>query len=133
MAMRECDWCGAELGGLYLSGLPVSNWWLYDPDMGYYCSARCFTERRADLFRRDKQGREKWVRYSADIPPELAAMIDAAAKKSLGVNVSAFSHANVVRAALRLYLDKYAPVADPSIDATATDDAPLELAVRAGG
>src|SRR4051812_6415247 len=53
----------------------------------------------------DKNGHEKWVRYAAEVPPELAALIDKAHRKSLGMNALAFSRAGVVRAGLRLYLN----------------------------
>lgn len=54
-------------------------------------------------------GWEKYVRFSAEIPPEVAAYIEAAYRKRLGVNVSAFSRANIVRAAFTMYLDEIDP------------------------
>jgi broad specificity phosphatase PhoE len=56
---------------------------------------------------------ETWPRFSAEVPPELAEAIDAAQRKSLGVNQSAATRANVVRAGLRLYLNTVDPEPEP--------------------
>lgn len=102
-----CPWCNKALGDQHIFG---------------YCSEKCAREARADMFNRTKMPGEKWPRFAAEIPPEIAEMIDAASKKNLGVNVSAFSRANVVRSALRMYLDAADPLPEPAIDATAEDD-----------
>jgi hypothetical protein len=59
----------------------------------------------------DHNGYEKWPVFSAAVPPELAAELDAAQRKSLGINASKVNatRANLVRAGLRLYLNAVDP------------------------
>lgn len=68
-----------------------------------------------------KDGYEKWPRYCALIPPELAEEIDAAHRKSLGVNADAASRAGVVRAGLRMYLEATDPEREAAIEGTAVE------------
>jgi hypothetical protein len=68
---------------------------------------------------------EKWPRFCAEIPPELAELLDRAQRKSLGVNATSSNatRANLVRSALRLYLNTVDPETDPddTIEGSATD------------
>jgi hypothetical protein len=68
-------------------------------------------------------GYEKWPVFSAPVPPELAAELDAAQRKSLGINASKANatRANLVRAGLRLYLNTVDPPTGEAIEATAID------------
>jgi hypothetical protein len=68
-------------------------------------------------------GYEKWPVFSAAVPPELAAELDAAQRKSLGVNASKTNatRANLVRAGLRLYLNTVDPPTGEPIETTAVD------------
>lgn len=123
----HCAWCHRELDGSYITFLPAFDY-QYDHPVEAdelavrYCSAACVTARRRELFHRRKAPREKkWTRWTAEVPPELAAMLEAAAKHSLGVNRASYSRANVVRAALGMYLDAHAPIAEAPVDATASD------------
>jgi hypothetical protein len=69
----------------------------------------------------DANGYEKWPRYCAEIPPELAEELDAAQRESLGVNQSGATRAGVVRAGLRMYLNATAPEREAAIEGTAVD------------
>jgi hypothetical protein len=71
----------------------------------------------------DHNGYEKWPVFSAAVPPELAAELDAAQRKSLGINASKVNatRANLVRAGLRLYLNAVDPSDGEAIEATAID------------
>lgn len=73
---------------------------------------------------------EKWVRYAADVPPELAELLARAHRKSLGVNASGrnLARANLVRAALRMYLNAVDPEPDPDDTIDGTAEAIVELA-----
>lgn len=71
--------------------------------------------------RADSNGYEKWPRFVAMIPPELAEELDRVHKKRLGVNVSSFSRAGLVRSALREYLDRHSPERPPAIDVTSEE------------
>lgn len=73
---------------------------------------------------------EKWVRFAAEIPPELAELLKQAQRQSLGVNWDGYmdrptnaSRSNLVRSALRMYLNRIMPEDNPddTIDGTATD------------
>lgn len=89
---------------------------------------------RDDSWTRRKQVREKWPRYAAEIPPELAALIDEAQRVSLGVNYSPANatRANVVRAGLRLYLEAKLPEPPAAVEGTAEEIVDRrELAERA--
>jgi hypothetical protein len=83
---------------------------------------------RDDSWARDKLYDEKWPRFSAEIPPELAEELAAAQRKSLGNSWDGYSgrpinatRANMVRAGLRLYLNKISPEPEPPIDSTAVE------------
>lgn len=117
----HCAWCRAELNGRFVT--VMGPWEAYSrEDAVRYCSSKCATARRDTMFHRTKvSGREKWVRYQVEIPPELAAMLDETIKAQLGVNVSSFSRANVTRRALRALLNEVAPIPEPPIDSTASD------------
>jgi len=87
---------------------------------------------RDDLWLRSKRPGEKWPRFSAEVPPELAEMLDAAQRKSLGVNASSTNanRANLVRAGLRLYLNHVDPEPQPptyDVDGTAEEIIDLPL------
>lgn len=122
----HCAWCHADLSNGYITFLPAFDYqydWHTEPDelAIRYCSAKCVRARRSELFHRRKMANEKWPRFTVEVPPELAAMLDAAIKAQLGVNVSAFSRAGVARRALRMLLDEVAPVEEPAIEATGED------------
>lgn len=70
---------------------------------------------------RPKEYREKWPRFCAEVPPELAEQLDAAHKKALGINRSAFSRAGIVRTALHLYLEQIDPLPEDALEGTATE------------
>lgn len=83
---------------------------------------------RDDSWAREKQAREKWVRFQAEVPPELAEALKEAQRKSLGVNYDGYlknptnaTRAAMVRAGLRLYLNKVDPEAEPAIDVEAVE------------
>lgn len=76
---------------------------------------------RDDSWTRTREPGERFVRFSVDVPPELAGQLDAAVRKSLGVNQSAFSRANSTRSALRLLLNTLAPEPPEAIEGTAID------------
>lgn len=71
----------------------------------------------------DASGYERWPTFAAAIPPELAAELDAAQRKSLGVNASKTNatRANLVRAGLRLYLNAVDPPDGEPVETTAID------------
>lgn len=106
MARRErCRWCSRPLGLI----------------VGDYCSADCLQRERADLFHRDKTAWEiahdvRWPRYCAEIPPEIAAMLDAAQARSMGVNRLSATRAGMVRAALVMYANALAPMPEPAVE-----------------
>jgi len=95
-----CLWCSSELGAI----------------VGDYCSSGCLQAERRELFNRPRRLREKWPRFSAEVPPELAVMLDEAQKRSLGINWRQGSRAGLVRSALLMYLDAAAPMPDPAIE-----------------
>lgn len=66
---------------------------------------------------------ERWPRFTAEVPPELAEAIDEAQRKSLGVNASPANatRANAVRAGLRLYLNAVDPEPEAAIEGTAIE------------
>lgn len=83
--------------------------------------------------RRKARG-EKFVRYAAEVPPELDELLLAAQRTSMGVNWDGYkanpksaTRANLVTSALRLYLNTVDPEPEPPIESTATDilDVPL--------
>lgn len=78
---------------------------------------------RDDSWMRDKGAREKWPRFAAEIPPELAEELDRAQRISLGVNYSArnATRANMVRAGLRLYLEAVMPERPEPIEGSAIE------------
>lgn len=83
---------------------------------------------RDDSWARDKQPRETWPRFAAEVPPELAAALERAQCKSLGANWDGYlarptnaTRASMVRAGLRLYLNKVDPEPEPAIESTAVE------------
>lgn len=83
---------------------------------------------RDDSWARGKLPDEKWVRFCAEVPPELAEALKEAQRKSLGNDYDGHSgrpvnatRANLVRAGLRLYLNKVDPEPEPAIESTATE------------
>ena len=110
MTTREkCRWCGNPLE------IPEDR----------YCSARCEHASIVNyLFNERFESRlsgEKWPRFCAEIPPELATILDEAQRKSLGVNTSARSRASMVRAGLQMYLEAISPAPEPAINTTAEE------------
>lgn len=82
----------------------------------------------------DRDGREKWITFAADVPPELADELLKAYRKNLGVNWTSGSKANLVRAALQLYLDTFDPERpDPADGALVTEgeDVPIRPELEA--
>lgn len=83
------------------------------------------TAERGELRVLDMPLDEKWPRFCAEVPPELAELLDRAHRKSLGVNASSSTatRANLVRSALRLYLNTLDPETDPddTIEGSARD------------
>jgi len=73
--------------------------------------------------RADDNGYEKWPRYGVEVPPELAVQLEAAQRKSLGVNATPTNatRANLVRAALRMYLQATDPEREAAIEGTAIE------------
>lgn len=76
----------------------------------------------------NKDGYEKWPRFTAEIPPELVPLLEAAQRKSLGINWDGYmdrprsaTRSNMVQAALRMYLETIDPEGDLPIDATAVE------------
>lgn len=78
---------------------------------------------RDDSWTRIKHHDEKWPRFAAEIPPELADELDHAQRLSLGVNYSPknATRANMVRAGLRLYLNTTMPEQPPPVESTAVE------------
>lgn len=78
---------------------------------------------RNESWARAKAPGEAWPRFAAEVPPELAEALDDAQRKSLGVNATPTNatRANMVRAALRLYLDQADPEAPWAIEADAEE------------
>ena len=71
-----------------------------------------------ELFIRTKLPDERWPRFTVEVPPELAVLLDTVQKRALGVNRSAASRAGIVRAGLILFLEATANPPEPAIDAT---------------
>lgn len=126
----QCAWCHQDLDGGHLDGPPAFGTpvWQIAPEAHRYCSARCLQARIGELFMRTRDPREKWVRYSVEVPPEIAQLIDDVSKQRLGINATAYTRANVTRRALRELLDRILEIPEPTVDATAVD-APEELTV----
>lgn len=133
MSDGKCAWCGAPLDGQVHTGLPVHDMDHYapgelDPDDDRYCSAKCIEKRIDELFHRRKRwlstGQEKWPRFTAEVPPELALLLDNVQRRHMGVNASSASRSGMVRAGLRLYLHEVAFVEEPAIEATADPEPP---------
>jgi hypothetical protein len=78
---------------------------------------------RDDSWARSKLHGEKWPRFSAEVPPELAKALDEAQRRSLGNDYSPTNatRANMVRAGLRLYLNRVDPEPEPAIESTAVE------------
>jgi hypothetical protein len=72
---------------------------------------------RDDSWLRPKRHGEKWPRFAAEIPPELAEELDALVDKLHGPP----NRAEMVRAGLRLYLEFKRPEPEPAIEGTAVD------------
>lgn len=145
-----CPWCHTPLDGQVHTGLPAFDFLLSKfpdpdyPDADRYCSKRCLAERVKSLFDRRKllvqTGEvfagiaigepEKWPRFTAEVPPEMAALLDGIHRRRLGVDASSASRAGIVRAGLRLYLETYGEVQEPAIDGEVEEASP-ELPDRA--
>lgn len=76
----------------------------------------------------DKNGYEKWVRFTTDVPPELVEELYLAQKDNMGTNWDGYkkkpqsaTRANLVRSALLLYLEFVNPEQE-AIDSTAEED-----------
>lgn len=72
---------------------------------------------RDESWCRSKKPGETWPRYSVEVPPELAREIDAAQRRSLGVNASTLGRslrASAARAALNLLLRTLDPERTPT-------------------
>jgi hypothetical protein len=82
-----------------------------------------YNERDQSWLRRKHPLEDKWPRFTAEVPPELAEALDLAQRKSLGVNATSqnATRANMVRAALRLYLNTVDPLPDEAIEGTAVE------------
>jgi hypothetical protein len=116
----KCCYCGNNLDGGHIEGIPAWDHqilWREDAD-ARYCSAECLFKRVGELFIRTKLPRERWPRFTVEVPPELAALLDAVQKRALRVNRSAAS-----RAGLILYLEATAIPPAPAIDAVAEVEA----------
>jgi len=77
---------------------------------------------RDDAWSRRKRHDEQWPRFAAEIPPELAAEIDALRPTVIAPN--SLTRAQVVRAGLRLWLNHHAPEPpppEPAIESTAVE------------
>lgn len=133
MSDGKCSWCGKPLSGQVPTGLPAYDGdSSYFPDTDRYCSAKCIYKRVEQLFHRRKRivrtgpnlgeiEDEKWPRFTAEIPPELAQLLEDVHKRRLGVNAAHATRAGLVRAGLRLYLETYAEAREPAIDTTAEE------------
>lgn len=77
---------------------------------------------RMDSWTRIKRFEEKWPRLAAEVPPEIAEEIDRYRKNKL----DPVSRAEIVRAGLRLYMEKYLPEPEPAVEGEA-EDAPPEI------
>jgi hypothetical protein len=120
----KCCYCGADLDGGYIEAIPAWDHqiiWREEAD-ARYCSGECLRKRVGELFFREKLPDERWPRFTVEVPPELAALLDRVQRRALGVNQSAASRAGIARAGLILYLEAEADLPSPAIDATAEDD-----------
>lgn len=77
---------------------------------------------RLDSWLRYKQAREKWPRFAAEVPPEIAEEID----EHRLHQVNQPSRAEIVRAGLRLYMEAEMPQGEEAIEGEASD-APPEI------
>jgi hypothetical protein len=75
---------------------------------------------------RSKDIDERWPRFAADVPPELAAELDEHARR-FRMQHGRLSRASMVRAALRLYLNTVEPAANAPIEGTAIEVPDVEL------
>lgn len=75
---------------------------------------------RDDSWLRDKGLNEKWPRFAAEIPPELADELNAHAEH-FRYQHGRLTRADMVRSALRLYLNAVSPVQPPAIEGTAEE------------
>jgi hypothetical protein len=73
---------------------------------------------RDDSWLRPKRYGEKWPRFAAEIPPELAEELDALVGKR---DHQPDSRAAMVRSGLRMYLEFKSPEPPAPIDTTAVD------------
>jgi hypothetical protein len=131
-----CARCHAPLDGQEHTGLPAFDYAGYmddNPDGDCYCSAKCIEATVDERMHRAKKlirtgpalgeaEPEKWPRFAAEVPPEIAILLDEVQRRSLGVNASAASRANMVRSGLLLYLHHVASVDDPVIDSNASEE-----------
>jgi hypothetical protein len=122
----KCCYCPNDLDGGYIEAIPAWDHqilWREEEADTRYCSAECLRKRVAELFFRTKFPDERWPRFTVEVPPELAALLDTVQKRALGVNLSAASRAGIARAGLILYLEATANPPLPAIDATAEVEA----------
>lgn len=75
---------------------------------------------RDESWLRPKAYGEKWPKFGAEIPPELAEELDA----RIGTFNGPGNRAAMVRAGLRLYLEAAVPEAEAAIEGTAIEVAP---------
>lgn len=130
----KCCYCPNDLDGGYIEAIPAWDHqilWREEAETRY-CSAECLRKRVAELFFRTKLPDERWPRFTVEVPPELAALLDAVQKRALGVNRSAASRAGIARAGLILYLEATANPPVPAIDATAEVEADVPELPPAG-
>jgi hypothetical protein len=112
---------GGDLDGGYIEGIPAGDHqilWREDAETRY-CSADCLLKRVSELCIRTKLPDERWPRFTVEVLPELAMLLDSVQRLVLGVNRRAASRAGIVRAGLILYLEATAIPPAPAIDATA--------------
>lgn len=85
---------------------------------------------RDDSWLRRKRHGEKWVRFSAEIPPEIAAEIDANLLTAARPNT--LSRADAVRSGLRLWLNHHSPEPEEAVESTGVEIVDLP-ALGSGG
>jgi hypothetical protein len=86
----KCCYCSKDLHGGYIEAIPAWDnqiLWREDAD-ARYCSAECLRKRVGELFIRTKLPDERWPRFTVEVPPELAVLLDSVQKHALGVNRS---------------------------------------------
>lgn len=81
----------------------------------------------------DANGNEKWARFAAEVPPELAQALDRVQRRIAGIHRESCTRSGLVRFALLEWLEKYdgAPVIEPESVEGDAEEMPEELS--AGG